>query len=174
MEYKEIIYKPSTVWYLRKNLGSKQQNLLSSQLHCILQTNIEPKDYLKLYLAIGGQWDWTGRLIMSSKELDSVLKDPNHKIYYTYDNQELIGYFEFDFSSTEAEIVYFGILPEFYGKGYGSKMMHLAFNQLIKDNKASVFLHTCSNDSPNALSFYKKMSFKIFDEKIENQAIIIY
>jgi len=173
MDYKEVIYKAASVWYLRKTFISSEPSPQHSELKCVKQNNLSNQEYLKMYYAIGGQWNWSSRILMNSKELEELLGNSKHEIYYVYNEKEIIGYFEFDFSAKEAEIVYFGILPQFYSKGYGRKMMHLAFQQLITKGEASVFLHTCSKDSPAALPFYKKMGFTIYNETIEDQAIII-
>lgn len=162
------------VWYLRKELygNSAISNLFTIEYK--LQSHIDSQDYLQFYHQIGKPWKWAERLILDQKKLDYILQNPLNEIYYIFENQERIGYFEIDFNQQEPELQYFGIIPKHLGKGIGKQMMQAVFNIVLQRDQSSIFLHTCSNDSPAALPFYQKMGFIIYKEVTENQKIIVY
>ena len=164
----KISYKDATVWYLNcKTKANKDDTGIIS----IKQSNIDYDNYISIYKAIGGTYDWSGRLIISKEEVLKILNSDTTEVYYNYINDELIGYFEFDFSGN-AEIIYFGLMPNSIGKGLGKKLMQNALDILNSKNIDEVMLHTCSFDHENALNFYKKCGFEIYKEITEAQAII--
>ena len=163
-----ITYKDATVWYLRRKTQSSEQD---SNITSIEQSNIDYDNYISIYSAIGETYDWSGRVIISKDEVMEVLNIKTTEIYYNYIDNELIGYFEFDFTEN-AEIIYFGLMPDFIGKGLGKKMMDNALDILKSKNIDEVMLHTCALDHENALRFYKKCGFEVFYENIELQAIV--
>jgi GNAT superfamily N-acetyltransferase len=85
----------------------------------------------------------------------------------------VIGYFEFDLKGNEIELVYFGLKSIYLGKGYGKSMMNYTLALAQKMDCKSLFLHTCSFDSPAALPFYQQNGFVIFQTLTQDQPIII-
>ena len=164
----KVIYKDADVWYLNRKTKAKEND---TGIKSIKQTNIDYDNYIAIYKAIGGTYDWSGRIIISKEETLKILNKNTTEIYYNYINDELIGYFEFDFSDN-AEIIYFGLMPNSIGKGLGRKLMDNALDILKSKNIDTVMLHTCSLDHENALRFYKKCGFEVYKETIEAQAII--
>ncbi|OYT10488.1 MAG: hypothetical protein B6I18_08880 [Bacteroidetes bacterium 4572_112] len=164
----KVIYKDADVWYLNRKTKAKEND---TGIKSIKQSDIDYDNYIAIYKAIGGTYDWSGRLIISKEETLEILNKNTTEIYYNYINDELIGYFEFDFSDN-AEIIYFGLMPNSISKGLGKKMMDNALDILKSKNIDTIMLHTCSLDHENALRFYKKCGFEVFYEKIEAQAII--
>ena len=64
----------------------------------------------------------------------------------------------------ETEIVTFGLVPEFIGKGLGGFALTLCVRQAWALNPAAsrVWLHTSSFDHPNALRNYHRRGFRTF------------
>ncbi len=170
MNNSSIRYEEAIVWYLNYELGSYEIHNTDT-IDCVLQSNIDIENYLSIYKQIGGAWQWSERLIINREELHHILAKDTTEVYYVYSNEDIIGYFELDFS-IKPEIIYFGLTPNTIGKGYGKTMMFALLNILKIRNIKEVMLHTCSNDSKRALSFYQNCGFKIYDEKIEKQTII--
>jgi len=167
----KIIYKPAKVWYLEiKN--PKCNHSFNSDFKIEKQFPVDLSEYRRIYTKIGGPWDWANRLVLIDQELKQVLDDPQNEINYTYYKDKLAGYFELDAHHNDLEVVYFGLAPEFIGKGLGKEMMQHIF-KIAQDRAISrLWLHTCEFDSPQALNFYLKSGFTIYDEKIEDQTII--
>src|SRR5437588_207303 len=95
-----------------------------------------------------------------------------------YDNA-LAGYYELrrnhapsapsyrDEYKGEVEIAYFGLLPDFIGRGLGSALLTSAIENAWAwaPTPSRVWVHTCNRDHPNALYNYQAGGFKIY--KIE-------
>jgi GNAT superfamily N-acetyltransferase len=73
------------------------------------------------------------------------------------------GYFELRRDSDNAiEIAYFGLLPEFVGRGLGKALLSAAATEAWRAGASRVWLHTSSLDHPAALPNYLARGFKVF------------
>ncbi len=73
------------------------------------------------------------------------------------------GYFELrNCEDGSVEIAYFGLLPEFLGRGLGKHLLTCATEQAWADGANRVWLHTCTLDDPAALPNYLKRGFRPF------------
>lgn len=132
--------------------------------------NNSPKEYLDFYHSVGGRWNWTGRKLLRESELQEILSSNEVKIYICVLNDEFVGYVEFDLrkSKKDIEIVFFGITPQFLGQGIGTQFMNWVLYYAWDELKCErLWLHTCDFDHPNALNFYQKNNFIIYQEKEE-------
>ena len=68
----------------------------------------------------------------------------------------------FNKDSREAEIAYFGILEEYFGKKLGGYLLSEAIKFSFKLGCTRVWVHTCSLDHKNALLNYLSRGMKIF------------
>jgi len=168
-----IIYKKAKVWYLEIRNPQKQE-VSKVDLKIEKQFPVALKYYKEVYKKVGEPWDWSNRLVMDEKKLRILLDDSKNEIYYAYFEGKLAGYFELDTHHDDMELVYFGLTPPFIGKGLGKAMMQQILEIVNRREATRLWLHTCEIDSPQALKFYQKSGFKIYDEKIENQTIIEY
>ena len=85
------------------------------------------------------------------------------------DSNNMVGFYEtiHDITKNHAEIAYFGILEEYFGKKCGGYLLSEAIANLFEDGINRVWLHTCSLDHKNALKNYLARGMKIFkSEKI--------
>ena len=84
--------------------------------------------------------------------------------YILKDESEIAGYFEllFNKQSKEAEIAYFGILEEYYGKKLGGYLLSEAIKSSFNMGGERVWVHTCSLDHKNALKNYLARGMKNF------------
>ncbi len=67
----------------------------------------------------------------------------------------------------EVEIAYFGLLPDFIGRGLGSALLTSAIENAWgwAPIPSRIWVHTCNRDHLNALNNYQARGFKIY--KIE-------
>ena len=79
------------------------------------------------------------------------------------------GYYELKLGQDGAvEIAYFGLLPEYIGRGLGKGLLSDAIRSAWARGASRVWLHTCTLDDPAAMPNYLKRGFKPFkDEKYE-------
>ena len=127
----------------------------------------DPKDFQLnkfFYKNIGKNCQWIDRLVWTDLNwIDYISKD----WLFTYilkDKSEIAGYFEllFNKQSKEAEIAYFGILEEYYGKKLGGYLLSEAIKNSFDMGCKRVWVHTCSLDHKNALKNYLARGMKSF------------
>ena len=116
-----------------------------------------------LYVEVGKNYHWIDRLPWTDEEIGAHLARPENSIWLmTYDS-EIAGYFELRTCEDGAtEIAYFGLMPEFIGRGLGRHLLTCATQQAWTDGARRVWLHTCTLDDPAALPTYLKRGFSPF------------
>ena len=126
-------------------------------------TRISPctvAQYRDLYNRVGNKWHWRDRLLWPDERLAEQLAKPNVFVWELRVGRDLGGYFELELQSGgDVEIVYFGLTPEFFGKGWGGAMLTRATEEAFALGATRVWLHTCTLDSPRALPNYKARGF---------------
>ncbi len=116
-----------------------------------------------LYTAVGRDYNWIDRLPWSDEEAAAYLNDPNVELWLLTSAGELAGYFELRRDAdANVEIVYFGMLPAFTGRGLGGHLLTEAVERAWTSGARRVWLHTCSFDHPAAIPNYLRRGFKIF------------
>lgn len=116
------------------------------------------------YKNIGQKHKWVDRLIWTEQQWIEYVSSVKVKTYVLKYKDELVGYFELIFHSTETEveIAYFGILEEYQNKKLGSHLLSEAIKKSFDKNINRVWVHTCSLDHKNALNNYIARGMKIF------------
>ena len=116
------------------------------------------------YKNIGQKHKWADRLIWTEQQWIEYVSSVKVKTYVLKYKDELVGYFELIFHSTETEveIAYFGILEEYQNKKLGSHLLSEAIKKSFDENINRVWVHTCSLDHKNALNNYIARGMKIF------------
>ncbi len=138
--------------------------------------NLDAETYLKMYSAIGEGYNWTDRLLMDKNELLQIIHNKEVYIYPFYEGANFAGYCEFDYrNKPDVELVYFGLIPNYQGKGIGKQFLNSVLNMAfhLQPSPNRLWLTTCDMDHPSALTNYLKRGFTIFDEKTLPQLIII-
>jgi GNAT superfamily N-acetyltransferase len=119
-----------------------------------------------LYVTVGAPWTWYARISWSYKQWHNYLVGGNIETWIAYSGATPIGYFELDIQlDKDVEIAYFGLLPDFIGKGYGKALLQDAIDKAWQAGGSRVWLHTCTLDHPQALSNYLARGFKVFKEE---------
>ncbi|HEU5089235.1 MAG TPA: GNAT family N-acetyltransferase, partial [Roseiflexaceae bacterium] len=117
--------------------------------------------YRFLYAAVGSTYAWTDRLAWSDAELHDYLQRPGVTILVVYVRGVPAGYVELLREADEpgTEIAYFGIMPEFQGRGLGKYLLTVGAERAFDGGAERVWLHTCSLDGPYALANYQARGF---------------
>ncbi len=148
----------------------KKPSIVEQQSDLVFSVWSRPdlNEYRKLFRKIGDEWLWFGRLLMSDEELQSILYNDKIEIARIQNGENILGFVELDFSDPgECEIVYFGLVPEINGKGYGRSLMAETLKRAWKNGIERVWLHTCTNDSQRAPSFYKRAGFSAYKREVD-------
>ena len=127
----------------------------------------DPKDFQLnkfFYKNIGKNCQWIDRLIWTDLNWTEYVSNKNLFTYILKEKSEIAGYYEllFDEGSQEAEIAYFGILEEYFGRKLGGYLLSEAIKFSFNLGCVRVWVHTCSLDHKNALLNYKSRGMKIF------------
>jgi len=137
-----------------------------SSLHLESWPSPDARDYCALFRSVGEPWLWISRLLMEQDALTAILHDPAVEISIVRDGEQPVGFIELDFRQPgECEIAFFGLIPEQNGKGHGRWLMNQALDRAWRDGVSRVWLHTCTQDSPRALPFYKRCGFRVFRQQ---------
>ncbi len=122
--------------------------------------NPDLDEYLRLYTAIGEPWLWFSRRVMPRTAVAQVLGDPAVEVHVAYADDCAAGLIELDFRDPLAvEIAFFGVTPEFVGRGLGKWLMGRAIALAQRAPARRIWLHTCTLDHPRALPFYLAHGF---------------
>jgi GNAT superfamily N-acetyltransferase len=128
----------------------------------------EAEEYKKIFAAVGEAWGWSGRLVIKEKELLKIIRAKTTEIYRLRCDGQTAGFVELDRSIPgRAEIVYFGLVPAFIGRGLGKFFLDWAIRKAWEGKTERVWLHTCQHDHPGALAVYRKAGFSVVNERIE-------
>jgi GNAT superfamily N-acetyltransferase len=121
-----------------------------------------------LYTAVGGDWYWRERLSWSYPRWLTWLSRPEIETWMALESGTPAGYFELEAQPEgSVEITYFGLLPQFAGKGIGGYLLTQAVDRAwqLRPSIRRVWVHTCSLDHSRALPNYLARGFTIFKEE---------
>ena len=122
-----------------------------------------PAVWRRLYTEVGAAYRWVDRLRWTDDEIVEYLASPGTELWVMTVNGTPAGYFELRSHEERAiEIAYFGLLPQFMGRGLGKHLLTVAVERAWASGAARVWLHTCSLDHPAALPNYLARGFSIF------------
>jgi GNAT superfamily N-acetyltransferase len=120
-----------------------------------------------LYAEVGREYRWRERLSWSDEQCAAHLADPSISIWVLYGGGAPAGYYELKTQSDGSiEIVYFGLIPEFIGRGLGKAMLSAAAECAWSLDPTRVWLHTCTLDNPSALPNYLARGFEKYREEV--------
>ena len=128
---------------------------------------LNPRDFQLnkfFYKNIGRNCQWIDRLVWTDLDWAKYVSDEKLFTYILKEKNEIAGYFELIVSEDirEAEIAYFGILEEYFGKRLGGYLLSEAIKNSFSMGALRLWVHTCSLDHKNALNNYISRGMKIF------------
>lgn len=119
-----------------------------------------------LYSAVGGDWYWVDRLGWTYAQWLAYLDRPELETWVGYSAGTPAGYFELEEQEGgNIELAYFGLLPQFVGKGLGGRLLTAAIQRAWEKQPRRVWVHTCSLDHPSALANYLARGFQVYREE---------
>ncbi len=124
--------------------------------------------YRYLYETVGAPWLWYERRRLDDEALAAIVQDPAIDVEVLYVDGVPAGYFELDrHDPTDVELSYFGLIPEFIGRGLGSWFLERAIDHAWAGKPGRVWVHTCTLDHPAALGVYQRAGFRPYRRERE-------
>ncbi len=124
--------------------------------------------YRYLYNTVGEPWLWYERNLLADEALEESIHRPSVHIYVLYVYGTPAGYSELDFQDDNSvEIAYFGLIPEFIGKGLGTYFLRWSIETAWSKKPKRVHVHTCNFDAPQALPTYQKAGFIAYKREVK-------
>jgi GNAT superfamily N-acetyltransferase len=122
-----------------------------------------PSLFRYLYVEVGRNYHWIDRLPWTDEDIVAHLSRPENSLWLMTEDAATAGYFELRrCEDGSVEIAYFGLMPEFIGRGLGKHLLTGAVEQAWADGANRVWLHTCTLDDPAAMPNYLKRGFRPF------------
>ena len=128
----------------------------------------DPQTYRRLFRAIGEDWLWVSRLVMTDEALKAIIGDPLVEIYVLLSDGRQVGMLELDFRQPgQCELAFFGVTAKLIGTGAGRFLMNRALELSWSRPIARFWVHTCTFDHPSAVAFYQRSGFRACRRQIE-------
>jgi GNAT superfamily N-acetyltransferase len=116
--------------------------------------------YRYLYNAVGERHYWVDRRNLSDAALAQLIHAKGVEVFVLYVGGAPAGYFEIDARlPRQAEIKYFGLIPDFQGRGLGKWFLAEAIAAAWAGSPERVIVDTCTLDGRAALLLYQRSGF---------------
>ena len=118
-----------------------------------------------LYFQVGEQWAWIDKRSWTDDEWRAYAMSPELRTFAGYYDDALAGFYELRRDKEGGiEIAYFGLLPQWIGRGLGGILLSNAIDRAWRmDPKPSrVWVHTCNRDHPQALANYQARGMVVY------------
>src|SRR5262249_18448209 len=132
----ELIVEPLITTYLEMRSGDSALNRQKCDPTFRVREFKQPNWIFNrdMYVAVGESWKWIDQLPWTEEEWNEYASDPNRRTFAAYYDGALAGYYELrrsapstpsrrDEPGGEVEIAYFGLLPDFIGRGLGGALL---------------------------------------------------
>ncbi len=124
--------------------------------------------YRDIFRRVGQDWLWFGRLTKTDAELQALLSDADTQFFTLTKDGSDEALLELKFTADgTCELAYCGLTPALIGSGAGRYLMNHAIRTAWARPISRFHLHTCTLDSPQALSFYIRSGFTPFKRQVE-------
>lgn len=116
--------------------------------------------YRYLYDTVGKGYHWVDRKRMNDEELGNIITADTLEITAVYVDGAPAGFGEIDYRDPDQpRIAYFGIMPEFQGRGVGGFLLDTLVRSAWSRGIKMLSVETCTLDHPHALTTYQKIGF---------------
>jgi ribosomal protein S18 acetylase RimI-like enzyme len=118
--------------------------------------------YRYLYAETGRAFHWVDRLSWTDDQIRRHLSRPGLSLWLLTWEAAPAGWFELArHDDGSVEIAYFGLLPDYIGRGWGKHLLTQAVRAAWAERPTRVWLHTCTLDHPAALPNYLARGFRV-------------
>lgn len=122
---------------------------------------VMPALFRELYSRVGAAYRWRDRDAWTDQEIARRFSGDAVSLWHLTVGGERAGFYELErHEDGSIEIVLFGLVPGFSGRGLGRWMLVDAVDRAWGMGATRVWLHTCTLDSPAALPNYLARGFR--------------
>jgi GNAT superfamily N-acetyltransferase len=121
------------------------------------------------YRRVGAPWHWTDRLALTPAEWQERIDEEQGEVWCARAGDALVGYFQLARRDDAVEIRYFGLVPEWIGRGAGGWLLTRAVERAWSLGPRRVVLNTCTLDHGSALPNYAKRGFVVVREELRQR-----
>lgn len=116
--------------------------------------------YRYLYNTVGAPWLWHERRRLDDNTLRAIIHDARVEVHVLYVHGVPAGYIELDRRiANEVEVAYFGLIPDFIGRGLGRYLLDWGLNEAWREHPQRVWVDSCNHDHPKAIAIYQRAGF---------------
>jgi GNAT superfamily N-acetyltransferase len=153
----------TTTWLEMRDPAELRRSASRTDVDLRLQTP-DPALNRQLYADVGRDFQWIDRLVWSDAEWHEYVHQPGIETWVMWAGDTPAGYFELlrHDDDRSVQIAYFGLTPQFVGKGLGGALLTAAVERAWALEATRVWLHTSSKDHPHALANYKARGFRAY------------
>ncbi len=132
---------------------------LPASTFTLIPKPISVETYRTYYYRVGEKFNWLDRMVIADEELYQKINADNTDIFLMHVKDVPAGFAEFVKENEFTEILYFGLFPDYVGKGLGNYFLQWVIQQAWRYQPKWIQLNTCTLDHPNALPVYIKAGF---------------
>jgi GNAT superfamily N-acetyltransferase len=119
-----------------------------------------------LYLLVGEQWEWIDKQPWSDHQWETYVDSEGLRTFVASWRGSTAGYYELRRDESQSvEIAYFGLAPDFIGRGLGGALLTDALKRAWAWDAQRVWVHTCNLDHAAALGNYQARGMQVYDRK---------
>jgi GNAT superfamily N-acetyltransferase len=113
-----------------------------------------------MYRAVGADFYWLDRVTWTDEQWRDEVDRAGVELWTARIGDAIAGYFELHVESDTVEVKYFGLTPQFVGRGLGGPLLSAAVRRAWSLRPGRVTLNTCTLDHPAALPNYLARGFR--------------
>lgn len=157
---------PVTTWYLEMTAPEQLADPPAPDPELEVRRVELPSPDLShaLYAGVGSPWFWTDRHGWTWARWHAHLAREEVETWVGWVRGAPAGYAEIERQGDAVELVSFGLLPAFIGRGLGPRLLDAVVRRAWALGPRRVWLHTCSLDGPAAMRTYQRRGFALYDE----------
>ena len=122
-----------------------------------------------LYCFIGERWAWNDKRNWPDERWQAYVESADLRTFIGMIDGSIAGYYELHKKTENVEIAYFGLTPEFIGRGLGGALLTHAIEQAFAWDVERVWVHTCTLDHPAALRNYLARGMRVYSTTTERR-----
>jgi GNAT superfamily N-acetyltransferase len=165
------MYKTVTTYYLEMTDSGQLRPKAAPRPDVWVQEAKVPLGDLHrfFYLTIGADYAWFDHANWSKEEWQAYAERDSVSLWVGFEKGTPFGYFELIEENNEVEVMCFGLLPAFIGKGLGGYLLTETIKAAWSKQPKRVGLHSCSVDHPSALANYQARGFTLYKEALTSK-----